>query len=73
MTDTVPVTRPPEVKPETPVAKNPLEEAVKPVIKTIPKSKKQLKPLALPGNLPVKPGKIVKPKIIIKRVGSLGL
>jgi hypothetical protein len=39
-----------------------------PVIKEVPKARKQLKPVALP-TIPVKPVRIIKP--IIKRVGSL--
>lgn len=39
-----------------------------PVIKEVPKARKQIKPVALPA-VPVKPIKVIKP--IIKRVGSL--
>jgi hypothetical protein len=65
ITDTVPpVQKPTNEKPaeEKPATTN------LPVIKEVPKARKQIKPLALP-TLPAKPVKIVRP--IIKRVGSL--
>jgi hypothetical protein len=39
-------------------------------IKSVPKVRKQAVPVAVPGNLPVKPIKVVKPKVI-RRVGGL--
>lgn len=68
-TDTLPPAKPAEVKPAPPSTKNPVDEVVKPIIKQIPKSKKQVKPVAIPGKLPVNTQKIVKPKVIIRRVG----
>lgn len=58
--DTVP---PPTQKPaeQTPANTKP------DIIKVVPKSRKQTKPIAIP-NVPVKPIKIIKPKVI-KRIG----
>lgn len=63
VTDTVP----PVKTDEKPVEEKPATTGL-PVIKEVPKARKQIKPAALPA-VPVKPVKIIKP--IIKRVGSL--
>ena len=73
VSDTVPPAKPADPKPAQPVPEGPVTEIVKPIIKQIPKSKKQLKPVALPGKLPVKTPAVVKPKVIIRRIGSVGL
>ena len=72
--DTVPPVKPAEVKPAENKPANPalpVEKIIDPVIKVIPKSRKQIKPVAIPGNIPAKTQKIIKPKIIIRRIGSL--
>ncbi|PSL21488.1 hypothetical protein CLV42_12342 [Chitinophaga ginsengisoli] len=64
--DTIPVKKP--VETETVEQKQ--ELPVEPVIKEVPKSKKQLKPIAVPTVVtPVKPPQIIKPKIVIKKIG----
>lgn len=64
LSDTIPaVTTTTEVK----------EEAPKKKIKKIPRSRKQVKPISVDPTLPVKPIKIIKPKIIRRTVGSVGL
>lgn len=55
-------------KPATPESKK--ESPVEPIIKEVPKARKQVKPVAIPPVvIPVKPPVIIKPKIIIKRPG----
>lgn len=49
------------------------DESPKKKIKKVPKSRKQVKPITVDPNLPVKPIKIIKPKIIRRTVGSVGL
>ena len=70
--DTIPAvkTSPTQTEPTT---EGPIDKVIKPVVKQVPKSKKQLKPVAIPGNLPVKPLKTVKPKVIIRKIGAVGL
>lgn len=63
VTDTIPAVKTAEEKEETPKKK----------IKRIPKSRKQVKPITVDPTLPVKPLKIIKPKIIRRTVGSVGL
>lgn len=64
--DTVPVKKP--VETETVEQKQ--EQPLEPVIKEVPRSKKQVKPIAVPpAVLPVKPPKVIKPKIVIKKIG----
>jgi hypothetical protein len=64
--DTIPVKKP--VETETVEQKQ--ELPVEPVIKEVPKAKKQLKPIAVPPVVtPVKPPQIIKPKIVIKKIG----
>lgn len=41
------------------------------IIKEVPKSRRKIKPIAVPAPLPVKPIKIIKPKII-RTVGLIG-
>lgn len=65
MTDTVPPVQ--KTTEEKPAEEKPATTGL-PVIKEVPKARKQIKPVALPA-VPVKPVKIIKP--IIKRVGSL--
>ncbi|RYY55954.1 MAG: hypothetical protein EOO09_08355 [Chitinophagaceae bacterium] len=67
--DTVPQAKPTEPKTGQPATEGPIEGTVKPLIKSVPKAKNQVKPKALPGKLPVKTPTIVKPKIIIRRIG----
>jgi hypothetical protein len=62
--DTIPPAKQPEDKP----AETKPGTTDGPIIKVVPKAKKQIKPVAIPA-LPVKPVKIIKP--IIKTVGSL--
>ena len=58
-----PVTEPPDVK-------KPLEELPEvkklDVIKEVPKSRRKMKPIAVPAPVPIKPIRIIKPKIIRK-------
>lgn len=62
----------PETKPDT---KKPAENTpatVKPeIIKEVPRSRRQVKPVPLP-TVPVKPIKIIKPKIIRRTLGIIG-
>jgi len=46
------------------------EEVTKEVIKEVPKSRKQIKPLAVTSAVPIKPV-VVKPKIIVKPIIKL--
>lgn len=57
--------------PAKPVEKR---QDVKPpdIIKEVPKSRRKIKPIAVPAPLPVKPIKIIKPKIIKRTVGLIG-
>jgi hypothetical protein len=46
------------------------QKPVETIIKEVPKAKKQLKPIAVPPTgIPVKPPVIIKPKIVIKKIG----
>lgn len=65
ITDTVPPVQ--KTTEEKPAEEKPATTSL-PVIKEVPKARKQIKPVALPA-VPAKPVKIIKP--IIKRVGSL--
>jgi hypothetical protein len=62
--DTIPAAIPDTKKPvET------IPETVKPeIIKEVPKSRRQVKPITLP-TIPVKPIKVIKPKIIKRVIG----
>jgi len=65
--DTIPVKKP--VETET-VEQKKEEPPVESVIKEVPKAKKQVKPIAVPPVVtPVKPPQIIKPKIVIKKIG----
>ncbi|AWO02054.1 hypothetical protein DLD77_10280 [Chitinophaga alhagiae] len=59
-------------KPAKPVEKP--QDDVKPpdIIKEVPKSRRKLKPIAVPAPLPVKPIKIIRPKVIKRTVGLIG-
>lgn len=61
VTDTVPV----QAKPGD------VQEEVKTpdIIKEVPKSRRQIKPVAVPAPIPVKPIKVIKPKVIRPKVG----
>lgn len=63
LSDTIPAVKSSTVEEESPRKK----------IKKVPKSRKQVKPITVDPNLPVKPIKIIKPKIIRRTVGSVGL
>ncbi|SFE07956.1 hypothetical protein SAMN05518672_104402 [Chitinophaga sp. CF118] len=66
LNDTIPGKKPEEVEQKQ---EQPLKEVTDPVIKEVPRSKKQLKPIAVPTKvLPVK-APIIKPKIVIKKIG----
>lgn len=39
------------------------------MIKEVPKSRKQIKPVPVPAPIPVKPIKVIKPKVIRPKVG----
>lgn len=45
------------------------QEVKVPDIKEVPKSRRQVKPLPIPAPIPVKPIKIIKPKLIRPKVG----
>lgn len=65
--DTVPVNPSGQASPqqgEPPAA----AEAVQPVIKQVPKSRKKLKPAAVKPKVVVRPTKIIKPKVVIKKI-----
>ncbi|WP_212005696.1 hypothetical protein [Chitinophaga sp. HK235] len=66
--DSVPPAHSPADKPvEKPV--NPSVPEVKlPEIKEVPKSRRGVKPMAIPSPLPVQPIRIIKPKIIIRKL-----
>ena len=65
--DTIPPPKPAEVKiPSDADASAKPEPVLKPIVKIVPKSRRQVKPVAIPNRLPVKTPKIIKPKIIIK-------
>lgn len=65
--DTVPVVKKPVEQPDV---KKPTEELpdVKKldVIKEVPKSRRKMKPIAVPAPVPIQPIRIIKPKIIRK-------
>lgn len=70
LNDTIPVKK--TVEPDAkslPKNESPVKEILEPVIKTVPKSKKQVKPVAVPTVKPAKVPKIIKPKVIIRKVG----
>src|SRR4051812_43643411 len=60
--DTVPVVKSGEVQPTEQPETVPVPE----VIKQVPKSRKQMKPIAVPKIVTTKPKAIIKPKIVIK-------
>lgn len=62
--DSVPLTSHPADKP----AEKPVDPSSLPVIKEVPKTRRMVKPMALPSPLPVQPIKIIKPKIVIKKL-----
>ena len=64
--DTIPVKKPVETAP----VEQQKELPVEPIIKEVPRAKKQLKPIAVPTAVrPLKPPKVIKPKIVIKKIG----
>lgn len=64
--DSIPAKKQAEVEKQD----QPVTDAAQTVIKEVPKSKKQLKPVAVPpAVMPVKPPVIIKPKIVIKKIG----
>ncbi|WP_315821758.1 hypothetical protein [Paraflavitalea speifideaquila] len=64
VTDTIPVINPDTRKPEENIP-----ATVKPeIIKEVPKSRRQVKPVTLP-TIPVKPIKLIKPTIIKRVIG----
>jgi hypothetical protein len=64
--DTIPVKKPVEMAPVEQKKELPIE----PVIKEVPRAKKQLKPIAVPPVVrPLKSPKVIKPKIVIKKIG----
>jgi hypothetical protein len=64
--DTIPVQKQEEA---TQKQDQPLKEVTDPVIKEVPKAKKQLKPIAVHTTIaPVKVQPIIKPKIVIKKI-----
>ena len=66
--DSIPVATPQE-QVKTTTQEQPVKD-LKDVIKEVPKAKKQIKPIAVPGTVvPVKTPQIIKPKIVIKRIG----
>lgn len=64
---TPPAQKPPPDKKEEPDPAPPTAEK-KPIVKSVPKARKQVKPVAIP-TLPVKPVKVIKP--VIKKIGNL--
>lgn len=65
--DTIPGKKPAEEVEQK--QEQPVKEVTDAVIKEVPKSKKQIKPIAIPpAVLPVK-APIIKPKIVIKKIG----
>lgn len=60
--DSVPATHGPAEKP----VDKPLAPEALPIIKEVPKSRRVIKPIAVPTPLPVKPIRIIKPKIITR-------
>ncbi|AXY78140.1 hypothetical protein D3H65_30920 [Paraflavitalea soli] len=67
VTDTIPVVIPDTKKPEENVP-----ATVKPaIIKEVPKSRRQVKPVTLP-TVPVKPIKVIKPTVIKRVIGMIG-
>lgn len=66
LNDSIPVKKPVE----TVSSEQKQEQPVETIIKEVPKAKKQLKPIAVPPTvIPVKPPVIIKPKIVIKKIG----
>ncbi len=66
--DTVPAQKkPPAEKPQ-----DLPDNSIPDVIKEVPKSRRVIKPVAIPAPLPVKPIRIIKPKIIKRTVGLIG-
>lgn len=61
--DTIPDTKKPEENTPAPTQQGKIKE--------VPKSRRQIKPVPLPS-VPVKPLKIIKPKIIKRTIGILG-
>ncbi|WP_143306621.1 hypothetical protein [Chitinophaga vietnamensis] len=58
-----------------PVRTNPAEKPAEPLlpeIKEVPKSRRLIKPMAIPAPLPVKTIKIIKPKIITRPIIGIG-
>lgn len=68
VTDTVPDTRKPPQKKE----KGKETAKKKPdIIKEVPKTRRQMKPIPVPAPIPVKPIKVIKPKVIKKVTGII--
>ncbi|NLR66812.1 hypothetical protein HGH92_21060 [Chitinophaga varians] len=69
LTDSIPPARTPADKPvEKPADASVLPEVKLPEIKEVPKSRRGIKPMAIPSPLPVQPIRIIKPKIIIRKL-----
>lgn len=64
--DTVPVQKPEEAAQKQ---ERPLKEITDPVIKEVPRAKKQIKPISVPTKVAPVKVRIIKPKIVIKKVG----
>ncbi|QJB32656.1 hypothetical protein HF324_15070 [Chitinophaga oryzae] len=67
--DSVPPAHMPADKPvEKPVTPSVVPEVKLPEIKEVPKSRRGIKPMAIPSPLPVQPIRIIKPKIIVRKL-----
>jgi len=67
LVDTLPPAKKPEESAPAPTDEKPVVK-----IKEVPKSRRQVKPVAVPA-VPVTPIKIIKPKIIRRTIGITGL
>lgn len=67
LADTLPPPKKPEETTPAPTEEKPVSK-----IKEVPKSRRQVKPVAVPV-VPVPPVKIIKPKIIRRTIGITGL
>lgn len=71
MADTIPLPQK-ENDPKPAPAENPTDTKPVSKIKEVPKSRRQAKPVAVPA-IPTTPIKIIKPKIIRRTIGTIGL
>lgn len=67
LADTLPPAKKPEESTPAPTEEKPVTK-----IKEVPRSRRQVKPVAVPA-VPVTPIKIIKPKIIRRTIGITGL